>query len=114
MENMNEGYIMDGLIRMASTKISIPRALIPIFHKYYIRVMLYRGSIRPGHLDGQYMTIVLELGVIGTHGAVNTDDPQMGHIEINYCLGSGAFADIFSTKKIHMGYSGDGGMFEIF
>lgn len=100
IETMHEGYLADGMITLGGCDKSIPGALMPILRNDSIGVMLYGGSILPGHLDGKDTTIVSSFEAIGARGAGKIDDSQLGRVERNSCPGSGACGGMFTANTM--------------
>lgn len=100
IETMHEGYLADGLITLGGCDKSIPGALMPILRNDSIGVMLYGGSIRPGHLDGKDTTVISAFEAIGAHGAGKIDDSQLGRVERNSCPGAGACGGMFTANTM--------------
>lgn len=100
IETMHEGYLSDGLITIGGCDKSIPGALMPILRHDSIGVMLYGGSIRPGHLDGNDMTVVSAFEAIGARGAGKIDDEQLGRVERNSCPGAGSCGGMFTANTM--------------
>lgn len=100
IETMHEGYLADGLITLGGCDKSIPGALMPILRNDSIGVMLYGGSIRPGHLDGKDTTVISAFEAIGARGAGKIDDKQLGRVERNSCPGAGACGGMFTANTM--------------
>lgn len=100
IETMHEGYLSDGLITLGGCDKSIPGALMPILRHDSIGVMLYGGSIRPGHLDGNDTTVISSFEAIGARGAGKIDDEQLGRVERNSCPGPGSCGGMFTANTM--------------
>jgi len=100
IETMHEGYLSDGLITMGGCDKSIPGALMPLLRTDAMGVMLYGGSILPGHLDGNDLTVVSSFEAIGARGAGRIDDDQLTRVEKNSCPGPGACGGMFTANTM--------------
>lgn len=100
IETMHEGYLADGMVTLGGCDKSIPGALMPILRNDSIGVMLYGGSILPGHLDGNDLTVISSFEAIGARGAGKIDDEQLGRVERNSCPGSGACGGMFTANTM--------------
>lgn len=100
IETMHEGYLADGMITLGGCDKSIPGALMPILRNDSIGVMLYGGSILPGHLDGNDTTVISAFEAIGARSAGKIDDHQLGRVERNSCPGSGACGGMFTANTM--------------
>eukprot|EP00177_Eucheuma_denticulatum_P007686 GFKZ01013978.1.p1 GENE.GFKZ01013978.1~~GFKZ01013978.1.p1 ORF type:complete len:620 (+),score=101.28 GFKZ01013978.1:296-2155(+) len=100
IETMHEGYLADGMLTLGGCDKSIPGALMPILRNDSIGVMLYGGSILPGHLDGKDTTVISAFEAIGARSAGKIDDTQLGRVERNSCPGSGACGGMFTANTM--------------
>ncbi|KAI0558924.1 dihydroxy-acid dehydratase [Gracilaria domingensis] len=100
IETMHEGYLADAMITIGGCDKSIPGALMPILRNNSIGVMLYGGSILPGHLDGADTTVISAFEAIGAHSAGKIDDVQLGRVERNSCPGSGSCGGMFTANTM--------------
>eukprot|EP00178_Gracilaria_changii_P011183 TRINITY_DN3202_c0_g1_i1.p2 TRINITY_DN3202_c0_g1~~TRINITY_DN3202_c0_g1_i1.p2 ORF type:complete len:623 (-),score=96.04 TRINITY_DN3202_c0_g1_i1:3470-5338(-) len=100
IETMHEGYLADGMVTIGGCDKSIPGALMPILRNNSIGVMLYGGSILPGHLDGVDTTVISAFEAIGAHSAGKIDDVQLGRVERNSCPGSGSCGGMFTANTM--------------
>ncbi|CAN8073221.1 unnamed protein product [Agarophyton chilense] len=100
IETMHEGYLADGMVTLGGCDKSIPGALMPILRNDSIGVMLYGGSILPGHLDGADTTVISAFEAIGAHSAGKIDDVQLGRVERNSCPGSGSCGGMFTANTM--------------
>lgn len=100
IETMHEGYLADGMVTLGGCDKSIPGALMPILRNDSIGVMLYGGSILPGHLDGNDTTVISAFEAIGARSAGKIDDVQLGRVERNSCPGSGACGGMFTANTM--------------
>lgn len=100
IETMHEGYLADGMLTLGGCDKSIPGALMPILRNDSIGVMLYGGSILPGHLDGTDTTVISAFEAIGARSAGKIDDVQLGRVERNSCPGSGSCGGMFTANTM--------------
>lgn len=100
IETMHEGYLADGMLTLGGCDKSIPGALMPILRNDSVGVMLYGGSILPGHLDGKDTTVISAFEAIGARGAGKIDDEQLGRVERNSCPGSGSCGGMFTANTM--------------
>lgn len=100
IETMHEGYLADAMITLGGCDKSIPGALMPILRNDSIGVMVYGGSILPGHLDGKDTTVISAFEAIGARGAGKIDDHQLERVERNSCPGSGSCGGMFTANTM--------------
>lgn len=100
IETMHEGYLADGMLTIGGCDKSIPGALMPILRNDSIGVMLYGGSILPGKLDGNDLTVISSFEAIGARAADKIDDEQLSRVEKASCPGSGACGGMFTANTM--------------
>ncbi len=100
IETMHEGYLAEGMVTLGGCDKTIPAALMGILRHNGIGVMLYGGSILPGRLDGNDMTVVSSFEAIGARGAGLIDDERLTAVEKNSCPGPGACGGMFTANTM--------------
>lgn len=100
IETMHEGYLADGMLTLGGCDKSIPGALMPILRHDSIGVMLYGGSILPGRLDGEDLTVVSSFEAIGARGAGKIDDARLAAVEEASCPGHGSCGGMFTANTM--------------
>lgn len=100
VETMHEGYLADAMLTIGGCDKSIPGALMPILRNNSIGVMVYGGSILPGHLDGKDLTVISSFEAIGARAMGKIDDHQLGRVERASCPGSGACGGMFTANTM--------------
>jgi len=100
IETMHEGYLADGMLTLGGCDKSIPGALMPILRHDSMGVMLYGGSILPGRLDGQDLTVVSSFEAIGARGAGKIDDARLAAVEEASCPGYGSCGGMFTANTM--------------
>jgi dihydroxy-acid dehydratase len=65
-------------------------------------LMLYGGSIKPGHLNGKDITIQDVFEAIGSHAAGKLDDAGLEAVEAAACPGAGACGGQFTANTMAM------------
>jgi dihydroxy-acid dehydratase len=65
-------------------------------------LMLYGGSIAPGHLNGKDLTVQDVFEAVGAHAAGKLDDAGLEAVEANACPGAGACGGQFTANTMAM------------
>jgi dihydroxy-acid dehydratase len=65
-------------------------------------LMLYGGSIAPGHLNGKDLTVQDVFEAVGAHAAGKLDDAGLEAVEANACPGVGACGGQFTANTMAM------------
>ena len=67
-------------------------------------VMLYGGSILPGHVHGQRVTIQEVFEAVGAHAAGKIDDEELHELEDAASPGAGACGGQFTANTMAMAF----------
>jgi dihydroxy-acid dehydratase len=84
------GYQFDAVVAMSGCDKTIPGAVMALARLNVPSVMLYGGSIAPGHWRGKDVTIQDVFEAIGAHAAGNMSDEDL--LELEGCASPGAGA----------------------
>ncbi|MFN8769668.1 MAG: dihydroxy-acid dehydratase [Neisseriaceae bacterium] len=100
IEMMHEGYSSDGIITLSGCDKTIPAALIPLARTNAIGLTLYGGSILPGKLNGQDLTIVSTFEAVGKYSAGNLDKQELHQVECHSCPGHGSCGGMYTANTM--------------
>jgi len=100
VELVARGNMFDGLIAIAGCDKNMPGTVMALARLDIPSLMLYGGSIAPGHLNGKALTIQDVYEAIGSHAAGNLDDAGLDAIEANACPGVGACGGQFTANTM--------------
>jgi dihydroxy-acid dehydratase len=107
IELVTRGNSFDGLICIAGCDKNMPAAIMALARLDIPGLMLYGGSIAPGHLpqpDGSSkdITILNVFEAIGSHAAGKINDEQLEAVEATACPGPGACGGQFTANTMAM------------
>jgi dihydroxy-acid dehydratase len=116
IELVTRGNSFDGLVCIAGCDKNMPGAIMALARLDIPGLMLYGGSIAPGHLhvaaDGKTpepgsskeidITIQQVFEAIGAHAAGKIDDAQLEEVEASACPGPGACGGQFTANTMAM------------
>jgi dihydroxy-acid dehydratase len=107
IELVTRGNSFDGLICIAGCDKNMPAAIMALARLDIPGLMLYGGSIAPGHLkqpDGSIkdITILNVFEAIGSHAAGKITDDQLEEVEAAACPGPGACGGQFTANTMAM------------
>ena len=107
IELVARGNSFDGLICIAGCDKNMPAAIMALARVDIPGMMLYGGSIAPGHLrqpDGSHkdITILNVFEAIGSHAAGKITDDQLEAVEAAACPGPGACGGQFTANTMAM------------
>ena len=107
IELVTRGNSFDGLVCIAGCDKNMPAAIMALARLDIPGLMLYGGSIAPGHLpqpDGSTkdITILNVFEAIGSHAAGKINDEQLEAVEATACPGPGACGGQFTANTMAM------------
>lgn len=102
VELVARGNLFDGLVAIAGCDKNMPGTVMALARLDIPSLMLYGGSIAPGHLNGKDLTIQDVFEAIGSHAAGKLDDAGLEAVEANACPGAGACGGQFTANTMAM------------
>ena len=100
IELVARGNLFDGLIILVGCDKTIPAAAMVLARLDIPGVILYGGSIAPGHVDGRDVTIQDVYEAIGTHAAGKMTDAALCALEDRACPAAGACGGQFTANTM--------------
>ncbi len=102
VELVARGNQFDGLVAIAGCDKNMPGTVMALARLDIPSLMLYGGSIAPGHLNGKDLTVQDVFEAVGSHAAGKLDDAGLEAVEANACPGSGACGGQFTANTMAM------------
>ena len=102
VELVARGNLFDGLVAIAGCDKNMPGTVMALARLDIPSLMLYGGSIAPGHLGGKDLTVQDVFEAIGAHAAGTLDDAGLEAVEANACPGAGACGGQFTANTMAM------------
>src|SRR5277367_1052594 len=102
VELVARGNLFDGLVAIAGCDKNMPGTVMALARLDIPSLMLYGGSIKPGHLNGKDITIQDVFEAIGAHSAGKIDDAGLEAVEAAACPGAGACGGQFTANTMAM------------
>ena len=100
IELMVRAHQYDALVGIAGCDKSLPGTMMAMARLNVPSVFVYGGTIMPGSLDGDELTIVDVYEAVGAHGAGSVSDGQLGRIEDAACPGAGSCGGMFTANTM--------------
>jgi dihydroxy-acid dehydratase len=94
------GYQFDALVALSGCDKTIPGAAMALTRLDIPAVMLYGGSIAPGHWHGREITVQEVFEAIGAHAAGELSDADLHELEGAACPGPGACGGQFTANTM--------------
>ena len=100
VELVARGNQFDGLVCIAGCDKNMPGTVMALARLDIPSLMLYGGSIAPGHLNGKDLTVQDVFEAVGAHAAGKLDDAGLEAVEANACPGAGACGGQFTANTM--------------
>jgi dihydroxy-acid dehydratase len=100
IELVARGHMFDGIVALVACDKTIPGAAMALLRLNVPGVILYGGSILPGHYKGRDLTVQDVFEAVGAHSAGRIDDAELLAIENSACPGAGACGGQFTANTM--------------
>jgi len=100
IELMGHGYLFDGVVALSGCDKTIPGTVMGLARLNKPSVMLYGGSIQPGHHHGHDITIQDVFEAVGSAAAGKIGADELLEIEKAACPGAGACGGQFTANTM--------------
>lgn len=108
IETACEAESMDGVLALGGCDKNMPGAMIAIARMNIPAIFVYGGTIRPGKLDGEDLTVVSVFEAVGQHAAKSIDDARLRKVECNACPGAGSCGGMFTANTMSSAFEAMG------
>ncbi len=102
IELVARGNLFDGLVAIAGCDKNLPGTVMALTRLDIPSLMLYGGSIAPGHLDGKSLTVQDVFEAIGSHSRGTLSDAGLLAVEEKACPAAGACGGQFTANTMAM------------
>ena len=102
IELVTRGHLFDAVVALSGCDKTIPGTIMALARLDLPSLMLYGGSIAPGHLHGKDLTIQDVFEAVGAHNAGTLDDAGLRAVEDAACPGPGACGGQFTANTMAM------------
>ena len=102
IELVGRGHMFDAVIALVGCDKTIPGAALALIRLNVPGLMLYGGSIAPGHFRGKDVTIGDVYEAIGANAAGKMSDADLRDLENVACPGAGACGGQFTANTMAM------------
>ena len=100
IELVTRGNLLDGLIVLVGCDKTIPGGAMALARLNIPGLILYGGSIAPGHYEGHSVTIQDVFEAVGAHARGKMTDAQLKELECAACPGAGACGGQFTANTM--------------
>ncbi len=91
---------MDGVVCVGGCDKNMPGAMIAMARMNIPGIFVYGGTIKPGHLHGQDLTVVSAFEAVGQHSAGKLSDEALLEVERHACPGMGSCGGMFTANTM--------------
>jgi dihydroxy-acid dehydratase len=108
IETACTGQSMDGVIAIGGCDKNMPGAMIAMARMNIPAIFVYGGTIKPGHLDGQDLTVVSSFEAVGQYSAGRINEAMLYAVERNACPGAGSCGGMFTANTMSSAFEAMG------
>jgi dihydroxy-acid dehydratase len=99
---------MDGVLAIGGCDKNMPGAMIAMARMNIPAIFVYGGTIKPGHLDGEDLTVVSAFEAVGQHSAGKIDDARLTAVEQHACPGAGSCGGMYTANTMSSAFEAMG------
>lgn len=100
IETVCQAQSVDGLLAVGGCDKNMPGAMIAIARLNIPAIFIYGGTIRPGHFNGEDLTIVSAFEAVGQYCAGKISEEHLIEIERRACPGIGSCGGMFTANTM--------------
>jgi len=100
IETACTGQSMDGVLAIGGCDKNMPGAMIAIARMKIPAIIVYGGTIKPGHNNGRDLTVVSAFEAVGQHSAGKIDDAELLEVERRACPGAGSCGGMYTANTM--------------
>ena len=100
IETACNGQSMDGVLAIGGCDKNMPGAMIAMARMNIPAIFVYGGTIKPGHHDGEDLTVVSAFEAVGQYSAGNIKEEELIAVERNACPGAGSCGGMFTANTM--------------
>src|SRR5438552_12313386 len=104
IELVCDAHLFDAVVAISGCDKTIPATVMALCRLDVPSVMLYGGSILPGHFHGQRVTIQEVFEAVGARAAGRITDTELGELEDVASPGAGACGGQFTANTMAMAF----------
>ena len=100
IETVCQAQSVDGLLAIGGCDKNMPGAMIAIARLNIPAIFVYGGTIKPGHLQGEDLTVVSVFEAVGKYCAGRISQEQLIDIERHACPGIGSCGGMYTANTM--------------
>jgi dihydroxy-acid dehydratase len=99
---------MDGVLAIGGCDKNMPGAMIAIARMNIPAIFVYGGTIKPGHYNGQDLTVVSAFEAVGQYSAGKINDEELLQVERHACPGAGSCGGMYTANTMSSAFEAMG------
>jgi dihydroxy-acid dehydratase len=108
IETACTGQSMDGVLAIGGCDKNMPGAMIAMARMNIPALFVYGGTIEPGHLEGEDLTVVSAFEAVGQYSAGRIDEVRLNSVERNACPGAGSCGGMYTANTMSSAFEAMG------
>lgn len=108
IETVCNGQSLDGVLAIGGCDKNMPGAMIAMARLNIPSIFVYGGTIKPGHYNGEDLTVVSAFEAVGQYSAGKIDETTLYGIERNACPGAGSCGGMFTANTMSSAFEAMG------
>ena len=108
IETACTGQSMDGVLAIGGCDKNMPGAMIAMARMNIPAVFIYGGTIEPGHLEGEDLTVVSAFEAVGQYSAGRIDEVRLMSVERSACPGAGSCGGMYTANTMSSAFEAMG------
>ncbi|MGQ9866345.1 MAG: dihydroxy-acid dehydratase [Pseudanabaenaceae cyanobacterium] len=100
IETVVAGQSMDGLLAIGGCDKNMPGAVLAIARLNVPSIFVYGGTIKPGKLGNEDLTVVSAFEAVGSYSAGKIDGERLQAVEKHACPGFGSCGGMFTANTM--------------
>jgi len=100
IETVCQAQSVDGLLAIGGCDKNMPGAMIAIARLNIPAIFVYGGTIKPGHYNGQDLTVVSAFEAVGQYSAQRIGVAELLEVERRACPGAGSCGGMFTANTM--------------
>jgi dihydroxy-acid dehydratase len=99
---------MDGVLAIGGCDKNMPGAMIAMARMNIPALFVYGGTIKPGHLEGEDLTVVSSFEAVGQYSAGRIDEVRLMSVERSACPGAGSCGGMYTANTMSSAFEAMG------
>ncbi|ABW28139.1 dihydroxy-acid dehydratase [Acaryochloris marina] len=102
------GQSMDGVLAIGGCDKNMPGAMLAMARMNIPAIFVYGGTIKPGHLNGEDLTVVSAFEAVGQHSAGRISEAELTAVEKHACPGAGSCGGMYTANTMSSAFEAMG------